>query len=690
MNLSSEKIKQLKQKGKQSLFFFAFGILGFKDFDKYIHRPICQQLQNYAKNTRIKVVLPRDWFKSTMVSVAYPLWRAVNDPNVRLLITQNSYNNATKKLQAIKQIVEKNALFRALYPEVLPNSKCRWTKECLEFNRDEVHPEGTIEAAGTGTATTSRHYDVIIEDDTVVPDVDAMGGLMQQPTAMDIEKAIGWHKVCHPMLLHPSESQIIVVGTRWAERDLLSWLSENAPNYLTITRAVRENAKGEPATPENGGKAVWERFNDTVLDELASDASIGPYMFACTPDWAPVLMANFQSKPICDVCVGDTVVGFELGEKYKNAKTVETDVIAKGSRKGLVVKLLMSSGREVFCTPDHKWLVDPHHKSSRPHLVYRSVCKIGKCQGMVTVAPVKAKNQLHYVCTPYVSKFVQEKDSVVAVEVVGEQEVYWLQTGTGNYISQGYASKNSLYMNNPTDAVNQVFKRDWIQYYVERPQNLAICMSVDPAQSDKEQTSDPDYSIVEVTGVEPKSGNIYVLDYVRERFNPGELVDAIFNMYRVWKPLLVKIEAIAYQRTLSWYIRKRMEQLNIYFTIDEIKSLKGSKVDRIRGLQPYFSAGKIFIKATMPELERELLSFPKGAHDDIIDALCMQIEFWYHESESYEKAKIKDRGLDPFTGEGILRSLLGRAEEARKFPYDIGHMRERISNTQLRSYAYAS
>jgi len=528
MKLTPEQIKNLRQKGRDSLFFFAFGILGFKDLEKSIHRPICQQIQDYEKNTRVKITLPRDWFKSTLASVSYPLWRAINDPNVRILIVQNSFNNATKKLQAIKQLVEKNEFFRALYPEILPTRRCRWTKECLEFNRTDAHPEGTIEAAGTGTATTARHYDVIIEDDTVVPDVDAMGGLMQQPTALDIEKAIGWHKLAHPLLLHPAKSQIIVVGTRWAERDLLSWLDENAPNYLSISRAVRENADGKPATPENGGKAVWDRFNDAVLDELASDASIGPYMFA------------------------------------------------------------------------------------------------------------------------------------------------------------------ALYMNNPTDAVNQIFKRDWIQYYVNAPKTLAICMSVDPCQSETEQSADPDYAVVEVTGVDVKTGDIYVLDYVRERFNPGELVEAIFNMYRVYKPLLVKIEAFAYQTTLSWYVKKRMSQLNIYFTIDEVTGSKRSKPDKIRGLQPYFSAGKIFIKATMPELERELLSFPKAAHDDVIDALSMHIDFWYHETESYRKAFIADKGLDPFTGEGIIASLLGRATKLKRFPHDLGNMADRVRDDQLREYAYAS
>ena len=528
VNLTPEVIKNLREKGKNSLFFLCYAILGFNDLTKHIHRPICQQLQNYKKNTRIKVILPRDWFKSSMISIGYSLFRAINDTNVRGLIVQNSFNNATKKLLAIKQVVENNELFRALYPEILPRTRNRWTKECLEFNRTAAHPEGTIEAAGTGTATVARHYDFIIEDDTVVPDVDSMGGLMQQPTAMDIEKAIGWHKLAHPLLLHPSESQIIVVGTRWAERDLLSWLSDNAPNYLTISRAVRENDKGEPATPENGGKAVWDRFNDEVLDELASNASIGPYMFA------------------------------------------------------------------------------------------------------------------------------------------------------------------SLYMNNPTDAVNQVFKRDWIQYYKDIPNNLAICMAVDPATSEKEQAADPDYSVIVTTGVDVKTGMIYILDYVRERFNPGQLVEAIFDQYRVHKPLIVKIEAIAYQRTLSWYVKKRMSTLNMYFAVEEIKNLRGSKIDRIRGLQPYFSAGKIWIKPTMSELERELLSFPKAAHDDIVDGLSLQIDFWYHESESYRKAFIADKGLNPFTGESVLNNLLGRAAELKTFPNDLGHMGERIAGRQLREYSYAS
>ncbi len=513
--LDKETIDKLRKKCKESLFFFARAILGFDDFTKHIHRPICQQLQDYKKNTRVLVILPRDWFKSSIGSVAYPIWRAINNPDVRILVTQNSFSNACKKLQSIKQIFEKNELFKTLFPEILPTSSCTWTKECLTVNRKGTHPEGTFEAAGTGTSVISRHFDIIIEDDTVSPDKDALTGVSQQPTHMEIEKAIGWHRLAHPLLLHPKKSQIVVIGTRWAERDLLGWIQENSPEYILLTRKVRE-----------GGVAIWDRFDDEVLEQL--ERELGPYMFA------------------------------------------------------------------------------------------------------------------------------------------------------------------SLYLNNPTDAINQVFLREWIRYYETLPKDVVYCTSVDPAPADKEESSDPDYNVVLTTAVSPITGQIFVVHYTRARMNPGELVNTILDHYRTYKPLVTKVESIAYQRTLNYYIRKRQADTNMFFRIEELRGLKGSKVDRIRGLQPYFASNMIAIRASMVELERELISFPKAAHDDVIDALSMHIDFWYEAFEKFNDEKEKELSSDPASGMYIIDLMLGRADALGKYPNDIGLMKERIKDTQYREYEYTS
>ena len=517
MQLNPEMTKKLRDQCMNNLFFLARVVLGFKDLAPKIHLSICNELMDYEKNTRITVELPRTWFKSTLVSVSYIIWRIINNPNVRILIVQNTYANACKKLGSIKAIFEKNHLFRALFYDVLPDQTCRWSGECLEVKRSQAHPEGTVEAAGVGTATTSRHYDVIDEDDTIAPKKDDMTGIVQQPTRLDIEKAIGFHNLCHPMLLHPTKSQIVVVGTRWAERDLLGYIYEDFPEYTKIRKTACEK-DGEPATLLEGGKPTWpERFDEEVLNELLKVE--GPYMFA------------------------------------------------------------------------------------------------------------------------------------------------------------------SLYLGKPTAAINQVFKREWIKYRDRQPKGSYICTSVDLAAAEHEESGDPDYNVILTAAVSPESGIVTVLEYTRERMSPSSVIDTIFQHYARYKSTKVLVEAIGYQRTLLHFMKRRMKRtdLGVMMSVEEIRSHKQSKVDRIRGLQPYFAAGLISIRPGMSELEQELLAFPKGAHDDLIDALSMQIPFWVEMTQMSEMA-IEEEFYDQMSGKAIISELRGRINGINQYPYDMGNMDDRYVN----------
>lgn len=527
MELKQETLEKLREKSKKSLFFFARAILGFRDLDVEIHKPACEAVQEYKKNRRVTVEFPRTWFKSSLFSIAYPIWRVINNSNVRVLIAQNTYDNACKKLRAIDRIFKKNALFRALFYEILPDRSCRWTNECLEVKRTAAHPEGTIEAAGIGTATVGRHYDLIIEDDTIAPKKDDMTGVLQQPTQMDIEKAIGWHKLCYPMLIHPTESQVLVVGTRWADGDLLGYVYDNFPDFINMRKVACEK-DGEPATLEEGGSPTWSRFNEDVLKDLAKNE--GPYMFAC------------------------------------------------------------------------------------------------------------------------------------------------------------------LYLGTPTAAINQVFKREWIKYYDKHPRRCYACTSVDLAAAEQETSSDPDYNVILTTAIHPISGRIFVLGYDRGRMTPGEVIGKIFDHHSIYSPIKVIIEAISYQRVLASWVRKRQKATGRLFEVEEITSYrgKGSKEMRIRGLQPYFAAELIFLKAWMNELEQELLAFPnpRGTHDDIIDTLSMQKDFWSEMMEMASKDE-PEEGYDAFSGKVIIGELKDRANSLLRYPYDMGNMddgflQERIGSVVMR------
>lgn len=252
-------------------------MLGYDWLHPDIHKPLCEILQDWKKNRRVRIILPRSWLKSTVCSIAYPIWRAINDSNVRCLLVQNSHTNAKAKLKSIRAHFERNEIFRALFPELLPDKTCTWTTESLCVKRDKVYNESTFEAAGRGTQLVGRHYNVIDEDDTVAPDKDEFTEDNVLPTKDDIDQAIGFHRSCIPMLVSPSEDQIIVVGTRWFQVDLLSWIGEKEGRvYVTYERGVRETDR----VVDPSGVITWpEKFGEQTLREL--EEGMGPYLFSC-------------------------------------------------------------------------------------------------------------------------------------------------------------------------------------------------------------------------------------------------------------------------------------------------------------------------------------------------------------------------------------------------------------------------
>ena len=105
---------------------------------------------------------------------------------------------------------------------------------------------------------------------------------------------------------------------------------------------------------------------------------------------------------------------------------------------------------------------------------------------------------------------------------------------------------------------------------------------------------------------------------------PSTTMDAIFSAVQKWRPLTVGIEAVAYQSALQHFLEKEMPQRGIFFRMTPLKAGK-SKELRIDTLQPRFAVGSVWFKSGavwLSEIESELLAYPHGAHDDVIDALA--------------------------------------------------------------------
>lgn len=187
------------------------------------------------------------------------------------------------------------------------------------------------------------------------------------------------------------------------------------------------------------------------------------------------------------------------------------------------------------------------------------------------------------------------------------------------------AEFSAQYMNNPVDEENQLFRPAYFKYWNQRPPRLFVSMTIDPAISEKQAA---DFFAIDISGMD-ENYNIYKLDYLRGKWKVSEQIDNIFSMYEKWKPSVVGLEVVAYQRALKQWLEEKMRQRGVYFPITELKrNTNESKEFRIKALEPFYRDGKVFHAAWMKdrEMENELLTFPKGKHDDLIDASASQLD----------------------------------------------------------------
>lgn len=181
----------------------------------------------------------------------------------------------------------------------------------------------------------------------------------------------------------------------------------------------------------------------------------------------------------------------------------------------------------------------------------------------------------------------------------------------------------SQYMNNPIDSENAIFKKEYFKTYDKRPERLYVSMTIDPAISEKQSA---DYFSINVSGMD-ENYHIYVLDTLKGHWKVAESIDNIFTTYQKWHPSVVGLETVAYQKALKSWLEEKMREREVYFPITELKrNTNESKEFRIKALEPFYRDGLVHHAPWMKSLELELLQFPRGKHDDEIDALASQLD----------------------------------------------------------------
>ena len=178
------------------------------------------------------------------------------------------------------------------------------------------------------------------------------------------------------------------------------------------------------------------------------------------------------------------------------------------------------------------------------------------------------------------------------------------------------------YQQRPAPLGGGIVKWEWFRFYdrppVQRPGDM-IVQSWDPAQS---VAGNSDWSVCTTSLV--RDNHFYVLEVQRFRAEAPELINRIVQSARQWHANLVIMEAVGHGLGLYQQVCRKAGCRVMRH------EPKGDKVARMVAESPAIEAGYVHLPREadwLLELQREIVNFPNGRHDDQVDSLS-QLLYW--------------------------------------------------------------
>lgn len=183
------------------------------------------------------------------------------------------------------------------------------------------------------------------------------------------------------------------------------------------------------------------------------------------------------------------------------------------------------------------------------------------------------------------------------------------------------------YGQSPVAPEGNVFRRSWFRYWTRESNHYLLdadrravrvdrCRrfgTVDLAFSLKKEA---DYTVIAAWAVTPQC-DLILLDFHRERMEGPALQRSIRTMVNKHDLDYVGIEKVLGQSLVVHWAR--LDGLSVRSLIADVDKLTRSIPAQVR-----MESGQVFFPATHPDLEafeHELLTFPRGTHDDCVDVL---------------------------------------------------------------------
>jgi hypothetical protein len=277
---------------KTDAYYLGKYYLGFEDFTMHYHFAMCRQAGTVQDGDSCLFEHMRGAFKSTIHGILFCVQRLLRDPNATILYLSQTVDNASNKLEEIKNKFYVEPHRENKLVEVFPEFGVRKVQEkgsgihwvCPA--RTNQQGEASITAAGITKAKEGYHVDIIVCDDiwgeNSVSDLEQMSKIRNRFQNVRF------------LFKRTGAKVLVTIGTRFSMDDLTRDIQDKGTFKVTIVSGLLANGRSifpegltvaemmEMVAGKEGAEVsgIWSFSCQIILNPTAADAGFLREWFA--------------------------------------------------------------------------------------------------------------------------------------------------------------------------------------------------------------------------------------------------------------------------------------------------------------------------------------------------------------------------------------------------------------------------
>jgi len=210
-----------------------------------------------TKKDRLCIVQPPRTSKSSLITLSFPFWLILMNPELNILIVTYNDKLANRFGTRLRQVFLENEDLLASRDIYL--SKAEHAKASFSFENSKGELLGSINLVGTGGTITGTDVDIAICDDLIKGFKDTTNRLL--------DDLYEWFKEILIPRLEP-HSKLFVLGTRWHTQDIIGRLKENHADKYDFIELKALNEDGTCIWPNKYTPEFFEERRNEVGDRV--------------------------------------------------------------------------------------------------------------------------------------------------------------------------------------------------------------------------------------------------------------------------------------------------------------------------------------------------------------------------------------------------------------------------------------